>query len=111
MKFFIVSGALFFSVIGCSCHGGVNHNRSVTDNVISREYVVVIDNTEQDPSAAQKEIQSAIEDCEVKMISKNIAHIITDPKKDDPGLEKIKTELSKFKWVKSVEQNKEVHIN
>ena len=37
-------------------------------------------------------------------------HIIIAPS-DDPGFEQIKSLLSKFKWVKAIEQNKEVHIS
>jgi hypothetical protein len=111
MRLFLISSALVCSVFAFTCYAGsVKPNRTVTDNVISGEYVVVINNAELGSSIAQKELQAAIGKCEVKMISKNIAHIILDPK-NDPGLEKIKSLLSKLKWVKAVEQNKEVHIS
>lgn len=111
MKSFIISGALAFFAIGCSCHAGaVKPSVTAKDNTINGEYLVVIDSSKISTAFAKKEIQTAIEKSEVKMISKNIAHIILDPK-DDPGLEKIKSLLSKFKWIKSIEQNREAHIS
>ena len=111
MKLFTISSALILFVIGCSCYaGGAKPNMTVTDNTIKGEYVVVINKAEIDPLLAKKELQAAIEKSEVKMISSNVAHIILDPK-NDPGLEEIKRLLSRFSWVKAIEQNKEVHIS
>jgi len=111
VKLFVISSVLIYSVFSCSCYaGGVKPNRTVQDNVVPGEYVVVISNAEIRSDIAEKELQTAIGNCKVKMISKSVAHIILDPK-EDPGLEKIKKILSKFKWVKAIEQNKEVHIS
>jgi len=111
MRFFVIGIALAFSVINGSCYAaGAAPNMTVTDNIIKGEYIVVINNTEISPSVAQKELRIAMGECEVTMISKSAAHIVFDIK-NDPGLEEIKKKLSKFKWVKTVEQNKEVHIS
>jgi len=110
MRFFVY-GALVFSMFGYSCYaGGISPKRTVQDNTIKGEYVVVINSAEVSATVAEQEMQTAIGQCEVKMIGRNVAHIIIDPSKD-PGLEKIKKLLSKFKWVKAIEPNKEVHIS
>ena len=111
MKLFVASSVLAFFVLGSSCYaGGIKPKSTVQDNTIKGEYVVVINKTEIGADAAQKELKNAIEKSEVKIISSNVMHIIIPPS-DDPGLEQIKSLLSKFKWVKAIEQNKEVHIS
>ena len=111
MKLFVISSILTFFVLGSSCDaGGSKPNRTVQDNAIKGEYVVVINKAAINSYAAQKELKNAIEKSEVKIISNNIMHIILAPS-DDPGLEQIKSLLSKFKWVRAIEQNKEVHIS
>ena len=111
MKLVVISSFLTFLVLGSSCYaGGIKPNNTVQDNAIKGEYVVVINKAEIQAAVAQKELKNAIEKSEVKIISNNVMHIIIAPS-DDPGFEQIKSLLSKFKWVKAIEQNKEVHIS